>query len=617
MVKETHAFGLPLLDVNPFSSRPLESGDATKLVGRKDQFALLRSYLRLGTARRVMLTGPLGSGRTSLVRCLKPYAGAYISIDHLPASAPAQAMLEMCYEQLIGGEPPLGRNELVNRLVTEMYGYSDKLPLVVIDVPASDLSVVEVALRDAHSSLERLKALVVLVCDVKERHQLPATVVNGFEPFKLRPFSALDVMKLVEQRLREVGIIESQFTVHDANTILDACDGYPASVIAMLRDAVDTLRMQQSNASYQPYIDSSAKPQPREEPNQLGSLMTPVLDEVSSEGTDDLLPLSDRVEDESEIIDASIPWDQRDEDGLTVDGDDEEELSPMSMFDLDIGALDEAQSNDEPLQPPPFPSSIIDASDPSLSRSLPTSGPFGRLADRNKDFLGVKDQFRAEAKNRQGTLQEASASAQLWVDEASLPKAAPEPVSEDESAALIHDEIGLPEPIHEEMPAIEEPLFDAPESTPSPSLEVPTPAHHAVDQEQTMQLLEALLTTMGPSSKGVSPVHERLMAFFEARAQNKVGPKEIFPLDKHLLGSLNSVEAYVVGVANDRPFSPSDRVMLQHLKVKRARLSQISNRLLKHGILQVRQSGRSRNYSLTQTARAQLVAWGALDGGGL
>ena len=79
MVKETHAFGLPLLDVNPFSSRPLESGDATKLVGRKDQFALLRSYLRLGTARRVMLTGPLGSGRTSLVRCLKPYAGAYIS----------------------------------------------------------------------------------------------------------------------------------------------------------------------------------------------------------------------------------------------------------------------------------------------------------------------------------------------------------------------------------------------------------------------------------------------------------------------------------------------------------------------------------------------------------
>jgi DNA-binding MarR family transcriptional regulator len=57
--------------------------------------------------------------------------------------------------------------------------------------------------------------------------------------------------------------------------------------------------------------------------------------------------------------------------------------------------------------------------------------------------------------------------------------------------------------------------------------------------------------------------------------------------------------------------------MLEHLQIKRARLSQISNRLLKNGILQVRQVGRSRKYSLTQAARAQLIAWGALEGGGV
>ena len=51
--------------------------------------------------------------------------------------------------------------------------------MIVIDVPASDLSVLEVALRDAHSSLERLNALLVLVCDVKERHHLPSTVLEG------------------------------------------------------------------------------------------------------------------------------------------------------------------------------------------------------------------------------------------------------------------------------------------------------------------------------------------------------------------------------------------------------------------------------------------------------
>ena len=55
--------------------------------------------------------------------------------------------------------------------------------------------------------------------------------------------------------------------------------------------------------------------------------------------------------------------------------------------------------------------------------------------------------------------------------------------------------------------------------------------------------------------------------------------------------------------------------MLQHLGVKRARLSQISNRLLKNGILQARQVGRSRKFSLTQAARAQLIAWGALKAG--
>ena len=35
--------------------------------------------------------------------------------------------------------------DLVNGLVNEMYSHQDKLPMIVIDVPASDLSVLEVA----------------------------------------------------------------------------------------------------------------------------------------------------------------------------------------------------------------------------------------------------------------------------------------------------------------------------------------------------------------------------------------------------------------------------------------------------------------------------------------
>ena len=72
----------------------------------------------------------------------------------------------------------------------------------------------------------------------------------------------------------------------------------------------------------------------------------------------------------------------------------------------------------------------------------------------------------------------------------------------------------------------------------------------------------------------------------------------------------------MVAIAQERAYSPSDTVMLEHLGIKRARLSQISSRLLKNGILQVRQAGRSRKYTLTQAARAQLIAWGALKVGG-
>lgn len=105
------------------------------------------------------------------------------------------------------------------------------------------------------------------------------------------------------------------------------------------------------------------------------------------------------------------------------------------------------------------------------------------------------------------------------------------------------------------------------------------------------------------------------MKFFESRQQAQLGSKETYPLNKNQLNSLNMRDAYVVSMAHQRSYSPSDKEMLGHLGIKRARLSQISNRLLKHGILQVRQVGRSRNYQLTQTARAQLIAWGGLNGG--
>jgi len=130
-------------------------------------------------------------------------------------------------------------------------------------------------------------------------------------------------------------------------------------------------------------------------------------------------------------------------------------------------------------------------------------------------------------------------------------------------------------------------------------------------------LLSALASLLGTGQGLSTSHHQGLLEFLEGRIRERTGPNESYALNKHLLGSLNASESYVVALAHERAYSPSDEEVLTHLKIKRARLSQISNRLLKHGILQARQVGRSRKYSLTQAARAQLTAWSAINGGEL
>ncbi|MEK9650614.1 MAG: ATP-binding protein [Poseidonia sp.] len=634
MAPESRTFGLPLLDVNPFSSRPLEAGDAGKLIGREEEFMLLRSYLRLGTARRIMLTGPLGSGRTSLARCLIPYAGAYISIDHLPVQAPARAMLESFYRQLIGGQPPSDRDELVKQLVNEMYAYNDKLPLVVIDVPASDLSVVDVALRDAHSLLERLNAIVILVCDVKDRHQLPVAVVSGFEPFQLGAYSVSDIVQLVEHRLSEVGVLTPSFTDDDARSILDQCDGYPASVIATLRDAVDRIRLQQSEGIALPYRDTSARLQPREEEPRLNLLMGEGVTEPlnPSAEVDPLEEQADGVaqaeaglvdrslftpppegdeKGDGTFYDASVPWNQR----QSMEGPDEETPAEQteSGFDLDIEFLNTDRENDEPLQPSPFSTPIIDASSPPSLASSATSGPFGSLVQRNKAFKDVKDEVENDARSRSAVLEDYSEAAEWWVEKESLPNPPEQPVPEASSAALIHDEVGLPTAFDDEVEASDFLHEDALTTDTIAALTEPS-TRLPGDEPLAANALEALVQLLGARQGDVAAL-QPLLAFFEGRRVERYGPKQDYPLDKVVLGVLSPAEAYVVAVAHERAFSPSDAAMLNHLAIKRARLSQISNRLLKHGILQARTVGRARKYSLTQAARAQLIAWGALKGG--
>ena len=85
-------------------------------------------------------------------------------------------------------------------------------------------------------------------------------------------------------------------------------------------------------------------------------------------------------------------------------------------------------------------------------------------------------------------------------------------------------------------------------------------------------------------------------------------------MDVSTLRNLSRNEAILVEVGSERKFSPSDNRLLDRLNIKRPRLSQMCNRLYRAGIMSAQQKGKSRMFGLTNDARAQLVAWGMMEG---
>ena len=109
-------------------------------------------------------------------------------------------------------------------------------------------------------------------------------------------------------------------------------------------------------------------------------------------------------------------------------------------------------------------------------------------------------------------------------------------------------------------------------------------------------------------------VSNNLAENLQALSRPKIGEKAEHSLNVMVLTSLTQSESIVVSVAQQRTVSPSDKLLLEKLNIKRARLSQICNRLHKAGILDVRMVGRLRMFGLTRTALAQMMAWGLVGG---
>ena len=127
--------------------------------------------------------------------------------------------------------------------------------------------------------------------------------------------------------------------------------------------------------------------------------------------------------------------------------------------------------------------------------------------------------------------------------------------------------------------------------------------------ETLTDLLSKLLSPSGDNT-----VSNKLAESLQTLSRPKIGNKAEHPLKVQVLTSLTNAETIVVSFAQQRTISPSDKQLLDKLNIKRARLSQICNRLHKAGILDVRMVGRSRMFGLTRTALAQMMAWGLVGG---
>ncbi len=593
----------PPLTENPFSTSPLESGQESLYVGRLDVRGRISKHINFRSNRRLLIVGDMGSGRTSLLRCSASEAPVYVHIDHISATNPAHSLLENLYSQLIDYNIPQSRAELAHKIVEASYTYTSKIPLIVIDMPTVEMSVMTVALRDALPLLERLKAVVVVVVEPKQRSILPDSIIHSFASIEtLEPLTIDEVKVLVERRVSSATSSGFQLSTKDAEYIHSLSGGKPSEVIRFMRDSID-VSLHSGNSTENPSIapfDTFKEPEKYENTQPL--IQENSIDEINLE-----------ADQESAIIDASLPWQERDPVDEILNSNDH--VSEIFGFDLDLEGLSDSISGDEPIETftysatPENEELIIADSNPQPSID---AGTFHGLLGRTRGYKKSNDEVEKMV------MDEESSGAELWVSEDLVtPVEEDLEISEEDSAALIHDEIGLPELDVEEFDSLVE--F---EELPIEEKEVETSTFETINSINTTDLgylspilkalQELLIHNQGPSNNPGS--QRKLAEALASMRREKQGEKHDFPLNPSVLSALSHSESYVVSIAQTRKYSPSDKEILGELKIKRPRLSQISNHLLKSGILNVRTIGRSRYFQLTQDARAQLTAWGLIGG---
>ena len=620
---------LPPLDTNPFSTLSLESGDSNLLVGRQHMLTVLSQYMKFRSTRRILLVGEHGSGRTSLLRCASKTAPISVHIDRISRMDAGLNLLKDIYSRFVNSNVPESRNELTMKILEASQNYTKALPLIVIDASTVDVSALNVALRDTLPTLERIQAVIVVVLETKDKAMLHESVLQRLDQMQpLANLSLEEVQLLVERRIQQSTGQPFSFDQKDAQHLLEQTSGLPSTVIRVMRDAIDNAKMSQYTHIEPQYESNASLSEP---------LYNPSLFETPPESSFDSLFSEPEERAEESIEPTTVEDVDKDSEALKIEQNTRimESIEDINLFDLDLVRLTEDQDNQAELKILESVENLQEGYDAAPAIAKPevferppldehTPKGMAGIIGRSRDFLD-----RDQGAPPQSTMVESGEGVELWEDPSfQQSDAVGEEISEEDSAFMLHDEVGFME--HElesegdaeaefEIEAMQTNNF-SPLSPSSSEIELDldtAPVSNGLLSELAgmVPVMKALQRAiMSPDGSGSGIERRKLVEALEALQRKPTGSKQDYALNATVLSALTGHEIAVISLAHSRRYSPSDEELLGQLDIKRARLSQISNRLLKAGILSVRTLGRNRYYELTQAARAQLIAWNVIGG---
>lgn len=560
-------FGFPSMNEDPFSSSPLGEDEFELLVGRHAMFEEMERKISFKSADRILIVGEFGSGKTSFMQCLGAKTNLHLCIDRVAFSEPGVELLKDMYAQLIDGSPPHDYQKLSRDLERMLHDSRQMLPLITIDADMADVSSLEACLRSSLHFFERLPALIMIAINPQQQSLISEQLLQRFE---LRTMPNLDtdgIKALVERRISRASTQPYKMSTEDAQQLLKLSrSGQPGALLKILRNAVTGNYTVPSSHLLQKELPA---PEPKVEDNEV-----PVIEDLNADSP----IIEESVGQPEDVVDDQESWEETP--GMTE----------ASGFDLDFGILDEPVQ--EPIEVVEEESSEGDEEsiDPTYvtEDSLPFAGVFGGLRTRrrivNEDLATVPEgQYKATEK---GTA--------FWSAEQPLP------IVEDETEEESPVSFAEPEVGSQELDSTE--LFEM------------QPMQETALDSNTIETFSRLLAQVFQPANTSLSANQDLVEQLRALSRPRFTEKEEHVLSVAVLSSLTSSESVVVAEAKSRTISPSDKALLEQLSIKRARLSQICNRLHKAGILHARMVGRSRMFGLTRTALAQLIAWGIVGG---